>query len=87
MAGPQELLTPGAGLVLEQAQLCGEVVHQFVRAAASGAAGPSCACWSEFHSSYQRSIADLPSRIARLSSICTFGGFDAVNQRASVTVS
>jgi transposase len=59
--GPQELLPPGAGLVLEQVQLCGEIVHLFVHLATAGAACPSCACWSEaFHSSYPRSIADLP---------------------------
>ncbi len=59
--GPQELLPTGAGLVLEQVQLCGEVVHLFVHHEASGASSPSCACWSEaFHSSYQRTIADLP---------------------------
>lgn len=58
---PQELLPEGAGLVLEHVQLCGEVVHLFVRLEASGASCPSCACWSEaFHSSYERSIADLP---------------------------
>src|SRR5262249_19869252 len=57
----QELLPVGAGLVLEHVQLCGEVVHLFVQLAASGAACPSCACWSEaFHSSYVRGIADLP---------------------------
>jgi len=59
--GPQELLLPGAGLVLEQVQLCGEIVHLFVRVGAAGASCPACARWSEaFHSSYPRSIADLP---------------------------
>lgn len=59
--GPQELLPTGAGLVLEQVQLCGESVHLFVHPEAAGAPCPSCACWSEaFHSSYVRSIADLP---------------------------
>lgn len=58
---PQDLLPTGAGLVLEQVQLCGDVVHLLVRPAASGASCPICASWSEaFHSSYQRSIADLP---------------------------
>jgi len=58
---PQELLPTGVGLVLERGQLCGQIVHLFVRLAASGAACPICARWSEaFHSSYQRSIADLP---------------------------
>jgi len=58
---PQELLPEGAGLVLEHVQLCGEVVHLFVHVEASGAFCPSCACWSAaFHSSYERSIVDLP---------------------------
>jgi len=59
--GPQVLLPAGDGLVLEQVQLCGEIVHLLVRLATSGASCPSCACWSDaFHSSYQRSVADLP---------------------------
>src|SRR6266542_1955995 len=59
--GPQELLPTGAGLALEHVRLCGEVVHQFVHLEASGASCPCCACWSEaFHSSYERSVADLP---------------------------
>jgi transposase len=59
--GPQELLPTGAGLVLEQVQLCGGVVHLFVHSSASGASCPVCGCWSEaFLCSYQRSIADLP---------------------------
>jgi transposase len=59
--GPQVLLPPGAGLVLEHVQLCGEIVHLLVRLATSGACCPSCACWSDaFHSSYERKIADLP---------------------------
>ena len=59
--GPQVLLPPGAGLVLEQVQLCGEIVHLFVRPTARGASCPRCASWSDaFHSSYQRTIADLP---------------------------
>ena len=58
---PQELLPTGAGLVLEQVQLYGEVVHLFVHLEASGACCPTCTCWSEaFHSGYERSIADLP---------------------------
>jgi transposase len=58
---PQVFLPPGAGLVLEQVQLCGETVRLTVRCKALGACCPSCACWSDaFHSSYQRSIADLP---------------------------
>jgi transposase len=58
--GPQVLLPPGAGLVLEQILLCGEIVHLLVRLVASGACCPSCASWCEaFHSSYRRSIADL----------------------------
>jgi len=58
---PQELLPTGAGLVLEHVQLCGQIAHLFVRPAASGASCPMCACWSEaFHSSYERTLADLP---------------------------
>ena len=59
--GPQVLLLPGAGLVLEQVQLCGEIVHVVVRLVASGASCPSCTCWSDaVHSSYRRRVADLP---------------------------
>jgi transposase len=57
----QELLPVGAGLVLEHVQLCGDVVHLLVHPKASGAYCPTCTCWSEaFHSSYERSVADLP---------------------------
>ena len=59
--GPQVLLPPGAGLVLEQVQLCGQVVQLIVRCDALGARCPSCTCWSEtVHSHYQRTVADLP---------------------------
>jgi hypothetical protein len=59
--GPQVLLPLGAGLVLEQVQLRGEIVHLLVRLATTGASCPSCRCWSgAFHSSYRREIADLP---------------------------
>lgn len=59
--GPQELLPTGAGLVLEHVQLCGQEVHLFVRPSAAGASCSACGVWSEaFHSSYARSIADLP---------------------------
>ena len=59
--GPQVLPPTGAGLVLEQVQLCGQIVHLSVRLAALGAPCPTCGHWSEaFHSSYERSIADLP---------------------------
>jgi transposase len=55
------LLPPGAGLVLEQVRLCGQIVHLSVRLAAVGARCPTCGRWSEaFHSSYRRTIADLP---------------------------
>ncbi len=58
---PQVFLPPGAGLVLEQVQLCGEMVHLTVRCEALGACCPSCACWTDaFHSSYERTVADLP---------------------------
>lgn len=59
--GPQVLLPIGAGLVLEQVQLCGQIVHVSVRVAALGAPCPRCGHWSNaFHSNYLRSIADLP---------------------------
>ena len=59
--GSRELLPDGAGLVLEQVQLCGEVVHLFVRPSAAGASCTHCAIWSEaFHSSYRRTVDDLP---------------------------
>ena len=59
--GPQELLPTGAGLVLEQVQLRGGVVHVFVHGSASGGSCPVCGGWSEaFLGSYQRTIADLP---------------------------
>ena len=59
--GPQVLLPPGAGLVLEQVQLCGEIVHLVVRTEALGAPCPACATWSDAcHSRYQRKLADLP---------------------------
>src|SRR5262245_43813464 len=61
MVGPQELLPTGTGLVLEQVQLCGGVVHLFVHLSAAGASCPVCSCWSAaVLGSYQRSIADLP---------------------------
>jgi hypothetical protein len=54
-------LPTGAGLVLEQIQLCGSVVHLFVRGSASGASCPICGGWSKaVLGSYQRRIADLP---------------------------
>lgn len=34
---PQVLLPPGAGLVVEQVQLCGEIIHLTVRCEAAGA--------------------------------------------------
>jgi transposase len=59
--GPQVLLPPGAGLVLEQVQLCDEVVHLSVRRRASGANCPNCGAWSDgFHSSRERHLGDLP---------------------------
>jgi transposase len=58
---PQLLLPPGAGLVVEQVQLCEEVVHVIVRCEAAGAQCPKCGTWSEaFHSSYERNLGDLP---------------------------
>jgi transposase len=58
---PQLLLPPGAGLVVEQVQLCDEVIHLTVRCEASGANCPKCGGWSEaFHSSYERNLGDLP---------------------------
>ena len=59
--GPQVLLPPGSGLVLEPVQLCGQMVQLIVRGDALGACCPSCACWSDaVHSRYQRTVADLP---------------------------
>jgi transposase len=58
---PQLLLPPGAGLVVEQVQLCDEIVHLTVRGEATGANCPTCSGWSEaFHSSYERNLGDLP---------------------------
>jgi hypothetical protein len=58
---PQLLLPPGAGLVVEQVQLCDETVHLTVRCEASGAHCQKCGTWSEaFHSSYERNLGDLP---------------------------
>lgn len=58
---PQLLLPLGAGLVVEQVQLCDEIVHVTVRREESGAICPRCGVWSEaFHSSYERGLADLP---------------------------
>ena len=58
---PQVLLPPGAGLVVEQVQVCGETIHLTVRREAAGANCPDCGFWSEaFHSGYQRNLGDLP---------------------------
>lgn len=58
---PQVLLPPGAGLVVEQVQLCDEIMHLTVRCEAAGANCPRCGAWSEaFHSGYERNLADLP---------------------------
>src|SRR5205085_8089918 len=58
---PQVLLPPGAGLVVEQVQLCGEIIHLTVRCEAAGANCPDYGFWSEaFHSGYERNLGDLP---------------------------
>ena len=58
---PQVLLPPGAGLVVEQVQVCGEIIHLTVRCEAAGANCPGCGFWSEaFHSGYERNLGDLP---------------------------
>jgi transposase len=58
---PQLLLPPGAGLVVEQVQLCDEIMHVTVRRAEVSATCPRCGTRSEaFHSSYERGLADLP---------------------------
>jgi transposase len=58
---PQVLLPPGAGLVVEQVQLCGEIIHLTVRCEGAGANCPDCGFWSEaFHSGYERNLGDLP---------------------------
>jgi transposase len=49
------LLPQGAGLVLEQVQLCGEIVQLVVRCAATGATCPGCGRRSEaVHGTYAR---------------------------------
>jgi DNA-directed RNA polymerase subunit N (RpoN/RPB10) len=59
--GPQVLLPPGAGLVFEQVQLGGERVDLFLSERAAGAACPACGSWSTaVHSTYRRTVADLP---------------------------
>jgi transposase len=58
--GPQVLL-PGAGLVLEQAALRGEIVHLSVRRDVPGASCPGCGTHSDaVHSRYARRLGDLP---------------------------
>jgi len=58
---PQLLLPSGAGLIVEQVQLCDEIVHVTVRCEAPGAHCAKCGTWSEaFHSSYERNLGDLP---------------------------
>jgi hypothetical protein len=58
---PQLLLPPGAGLIVEQAQVCDEIVHLTVCCEPAGAHCPKCGTWSEaFHSSYERNLGDLP---------------------------
>src|SRR6266851_2822533 len=55
------LLPHGAGLVVEQVQVCDEMMHLTVRCEAAGANCPRCGTWSEaFHSGYERNLADLP---------------------------
>src|SRR5258708_16526160 len=55
------LLPLGAGLVVEQVQLCDEIMHLTVRCEAAGANCPRCGTWSEaVHSGYERNLADLP---------------------------
>lgn len=59
--GPQVLLPPGAGLVLEQVLLCGVNVQLTVRTSGRRATCTACGSASkEIHSSYQRHLADLP---------------------------
>lgn len=58
---PQLLLPSGAGLIVEQVQLCGEILHVTVHSEAAGANCPRCGGRSEaFHSSYERNLGDLP---------------------------
>jgi transposase len=58
---PQVLLPPGAGLVVEQVQLCDEIIHLTVRCAAAGANCTRCGAWSAaIHSGYERALGDLP---------------------------
>jgi hypothetical protein len=59
--GPQVLLPPGAGLVLEQVSLRGEIVHLSVRCRLKRACCPTCGNYSDaVHSHYTRRLADLP---------------------------
>ena len=58
---PQVLSLLGAGLVVEQVRLCGEIMHLTVRCEAAGANCQGCGVWSEaFHSAYERHLGDLP---------------------------
>jgi transposase len=59
--GPQVLLPPGVGLVVEQVGLCDEIMHLTVRCATAGANCPACGSWSAAcHSRYKRHLGDLP---------------------------
>jgi transposase len=59
--GPQVFLPPGAGLVLEQVSVCGEIIHVAVRCSAREACCPVCGGHSEVvHRRYSRHLGDLP---------------------------
>ena len=67
--GPQLVFPPGAGLVLEQVRLCGEIVRLLACCAAAGADCPACGSWSEaLHSQYERATDQEKWTIPRLSS-------------------
>ena len=59
--GPQVLLPPGAGLVLEQVSLRGEFVYLSVRCRLKRACCPTYGNYSDaVHSRYTRRLGDLP---------------------------
>jgi hypothetical protein len=54
-------LPPGAGLVLEQVSVCGEIVHLSVRSRATEGCCPECGGHSNLvHARYVRHLGDLP---------------------------
>jgi hypothetical protein len=63
--GPQVLLPPGQGLILDDVRLSDGVVHLEVCSAAKSTACPTCGQPSKRgHSGYTRRLADVPMRPA-----------------------